>query len=93
MVLDRLLSENSSSAWAANVRTLSPATDEPEVHSVRGGVLADLFSRNTSMSWVCKTRARNSTFRVCVVFFTGHLCCCVLAGRRRDLDYTVFVRF
>ena len=68
---------------SANVRTLSPATDEPEVHSVRKRVLADAFSRkHIDVVGLQETRARNSTFRV----WWFHLGCCVWAGRGGDLD-------
>ena len=51
---------------SATVRTLSPATDEPEVHSVRRRVLADAFSRkHIDVVGLQETRARKSTFRVC----------------------------
>ena len=50
----------------ANVRTLSPATDEPEVHPVRRRVLADAFSRkHIGRVGLQETRASNSTLRVC----------------------------
>ena len=49
---------------SANVRTLSPATDEPEVHSVRRKLLADAFSiKHIDVVGLQETRARNSTFR------------------------------
>ena len=71
---------------SANVRTLSPATDEPEVHSVRGRVLADAFSRKhidvVGLQW-----ARAQFDISCVWWFShGQFCCCVWAGRGRDLD-------
>ena len=51
---------------SANVRALSPATDVPEVHSVRRRVLADAFSRKRiDVVGLQETRTRNSTFRVC----------------------------
>ena len=69
-----------------NVRTLSLATDEPEVHSVRGRVLAGAFSRNRGSA-----RDACAQFDIsCVWWFShGHLCCCVWAGRCRDTFFCV----
>ena len=56
---------------SANVRTLSPGTDDLVVHSVRGRVLADAFSKkSTSMLWVCRRRARAIQLAVFVVVVT-----------------------
>ena len=57
------------SVGSENVRTLSPATDDLEVHSVRRRVLADTLSKkHIDVVGLQETCTRNSTFRVCGVF-------------------------
>ena len=79
---------------SANVRTLSPATDEPEVHSVRRRVLADAFSRKTHRS---RGSARDACAQfdiscVCGVFHMVTSAAVFGQGKGRDLDWTVLVR-
>ena len=51
---------------STNARTLSPATDEPEMHSVRRRVLVDAFSRqHNDVVGLQETYKRNSIIRVC----------------------------
>ena len=90
MILDRLLSENSSSAWAQPMCTLFllRRTSQKCILFVEGCSRMH-FQENTSMSWVCKRRVRATRHIVCVVDFTWspqQLLCLGREGWRSGLD-------
>ena len=76
---------------SANIRTLSPATDEPEVHFIRRRRLADAFSKAHRCCGFARDEQAQLDFSCSWWFSHGHLGCRVWAGRSGNWGSEVFV--